>query len=193
MLHELADSGHVLALVEGVALMLFDKLKAYGWMTAAIAAGSMLAVQSVRLHTEQRARLLLITSTAQQETARTQAALKQEQRTSALETTHATASQGLSDAFTQTQPARDDSRRTDIARADRLRLDADRRAATYRAQANADATVRRGLADRLEALDRQLVEGVGVVGELRGVVAKRDAEVVLLRGTIDADRALLAP
>ena len=73
--------------------MLFDKLKAYGWMTAAIAAGSLLAVQSVRLHTSQRAHQVLITSTALQETARTQAALKHEQATAAQESTHATASQ----------------------------------------------------------------------------------------------------
>ena len=171
--------------------MLFDKLKAYGWMTAAIAAGSMLAVQSVRLHTEQRARLLLITSTAQQETARTQAALKHEQATAAQESAHATATQKASDDYTTSQPARDDSLRTDIARADRLRLDADRRAATYRAQAHASAAACSGLADRLTAFDRQLVEGVVVVGELRGVVARRDSEVALLRGVVDADRALM--
>ena len=54
-----------------------------------------------------------------------------------------------------------------------------------------NATACSGLANRLEAFDRQLVEGTQVVAELGAVVARRDAEVVLLREVIDADRALL--
>lgn len=171
--------------------MLLDKIKAYGWMTAAIAAGSLLAVQSVRLHTEQGAHQRLITSTAQQETARTQAALKHEQATSAQESAHATATQKASDAYTTSQPVREAIARVDSARLERLRTDAERRAASYRAQARASATACSGLADRLVAFDGQLVAGAGVVTDLRGVVAKRDSEVVLLRGVVDADRALM--
>lgn len=171
--------------------MLFDKLKAYGWMTAAIAAGSMLAVQSVRLHTVQSAHQRLITSTTQQETARTRAALKHEQATAAQESTHATATQKASDDYTTSQPVRDAIARADGARLERLRTDAERRASSYRAQAHASAAACSGLADRLTAFDRHIVAGAGVVGDLRGVVARRDAEVVLLRGVLDADRALM--
>ncbi|HQT19577.1 MAG TPA: hypothetical protein PLN67_19475, partial [Acidovorax defluvii] len=49
-----------------------------------------------------------------------------------------------------------------------------------------------GIADRLEAFDRHIVEGAGVVAEHRQALIRRDAEVTLLRGQVDADRALLA-
>lgn len=72
----------------------------------------------------------------------------------------------------------------------RLRLDAERRAATYRAMSEASAAACSDLADRHATLDRQLVEGVAVVADLRGDLDRRDAEVRLLRRQIDADRAL---
>lgn len=171
--------------------MIFDKLKAYGWMVAAIAAGGLLLAQTVRLHNEQRAHDKLKVTVAQDDKARTDSALKHEIKTSADESAHAAATQENSDAFTTSQPVRDAIARADLALADRLRTDAERRAATYRAQAKACTTASSGIADRLEAFDRQLVEGVAVVGELRTDLVRRDSEVKLLRATIDADRALL--
>ena len=58
--------------------------------------------------------------------------------------------------------------------------------------AAACTTASGGIADRLEAFDRQLVEGVAVVGELRADLVRRDSEVNLLRSIIDADRALMS-
>ena len=173
--------------------MLLDKLKSSAWMLAALAAGALLATQTVRLHTEQGAHQALQTKTATADAARSEALLKNAVATGTKQTTHATATQKASDAFTQTATSRRDSLRADLDRADRLRAGAESRAATYRAMSRASAAAGRAAADRLIALDGQLVEGVAVVAELRSVVAKRDAEVVLLRGTIDADRALLAP
>ena len=173
--------------------MIFSKLKAYGWMVAAIAAGGLLLVQTVRLHNEQRAHGKLKVTVAQDDKARTDAALKHEVKTSADESTHAAATQENSDAFTSSQPARADLARADLARVDRLRTDAERRAATYRAQAQACTTASSGIADRLEAFDRHIVEGAAVVAEHREALTRRDAEVVLLRGQIDTDRALMAP
>ena len=49
-----------------------------------------------------------------------------------------------------------------------------------------------GVADRLEAFDRHIVEGASVVAEHRQALVRRDSEVVLLRGQIDADRVLMA-
>ena len=121
-----------------------------------------------------------------------EAARADETQTALKESTHAADTSKNSDEFTTSQPVRDAIARADLARVDRLRTDAERRSATYRAQAQANAAACSGLADRLEAFDRQLVEGVDVVGELREVVVRRDAEVVLLRGQIDADRALMA-
>ncbi|MBU0791198.1 MAG: hypothetical protein KKC55_12045 [Gammaproteobacteria bacterium] len=97
---------------------------------------------------------------------RSEAVRADENQTASKESTHAADTLKNSDEFTTSQPVRDAIARADLARADRLRTDAERRAATYRAPAQADDAARRGLADRLEAFDRQLVEGVAVVGEL---------------------------
>lgn len=171
--------------------MILSTLKAYGAIAAAIALAGLLSVQTVRLNSEQRQHQALITQVAVDKAARTEAALKHEIKTSADESTHAKTTQENSDAFTTSQPVRDAIARVDAARVDRLRTDAERRAATYRATAQACAAATGGVADRLEALDRQLVEGVGVVADLRSDLGRRDSEVVLLRGQIEADRALL--
>lgn len=170
--------------------MLFDKLKASAWMLTALAAGALLATQTVRLHAEQRAHQALQAKTAAADAARTEALLKNAIATGTKQSTHAAATQKASDAFTQTATSRSDSLRADLDRADRLRAGAESRAATYRAMSRASAAAGRAAADRLIALDQQLVEGVAVVGELRSVAAKRDAEVVLLHGVLSADREM---
>ena len=129
---------------------------------------------------------------AQANLKRSEAARADEIQTAAKESTHAADTSKNSDEFTTSQPVRDAIARVDAARAERLRTDAERRAATYRAQAQACTTASGGIADRLEAFDRQLVEGVAVVGALRSDLVRRDSEVNLLRSIIDADRALLA-
>lgn len=129
---------------------------------------------------------------AQANLKRSEAARADETLTAGKEFAHAKSTQENSDEFTTSQPVRDAIARVDVARAERLRTDAERRAATYRAQAQACTTASGGIADRLEAFDRQLVEGVAVVGELRADLVRRDSEVKLLRGQIDADRALMS-
>ena len=121
---------------------------------------------------------------------RSEVARADEIQTAAKESTHAANTSKNSDEFTTSQPVRDAIARVDAARAERLRTDAERRAATYRAQAQACTTASGGIADRLEAFDRQLVEGVAVVGELRADLVRRDSEVVLLRKQVDIERAL---
>ena len=121
---------------------------------------------------------------------RSEVARADEIQTAAKESTHAANTSKNSDEFTTSQPVRDAIARVDVARAERLRTDAERRAATYRAQAQACTTASGGIADRLEAFDRQLVEGVAVVGELRADLVRRDSEVVLLRKQVDTERAL---
>ena len=116
-----------------------------------------------------------------------------EAKTASKESTHAANTSKNSDEFTTSQPVRDAIARVDAARAERLRTDAERRAATYRAQAQACTTASGGIADRLEAFDRHIVEGATVVAEHRAALTRRDAEVVLLRKQIDTDRALLEP
>lgn len=179
-----------MALVAGVEMIL-DKAKIYGLLIALSAVTALLAAQTWRLHREQIAHRDLIANTAQAAQARTGAALKDAQQAAVKEQTHAATTIGASDAFTTLQPVRDAIARADLARVDRLRLDADRRAATYRAQAQASAAACSGLADRHAALDAHIVRGVGVVSGLRSDLDRRDAEVVLLRAVIDADRVLM--
>ena len=121
-----------------------------------------------------------------------EAARADETQTALKESTHAADTSKNSDEFTTSQPVRDAIARADLALADRLRTDAERRAATYRAQAAACTTASSGIADRLEAFDRQLVEGATVVAEHRQALVRRDSEVVLLRKQIDTDRALMS-
>lgn len=121
-----------------------------------------------------------------------EAARADETQTALKESTHAADTSKNSDEFTTSQPVRDAIARADIARVDRLRTDAERRSATYRAQAQANAAACSGLADRLEAFDRHIVEGASVVAGLGADLGRRDAEVVLLRKQVDTERALTA-
>lgn len=123
---------------------------------------------------------------------RSEAARAAETKTALKESTHAANTSKNSDEFTTSQPVRDAIARADLALADRLRTDAERRSATYRAQATACTTASSGIADRLEAFDRHIVEGAAVVAEHRKALVRRDSEVKLLRGQIDADRELMA-
>ena len=136
-----------------------------------------------------------ITGKSQQTTAnlkRSEAARADEIQTASKESTHAANTSKNSDEFTTSQPVRDAIARVDLARAERLRTDAERRAATYRAQAQACTTASGGIADRLEAFDRHIVEGASVVAEHRQALVRRDSEVKLLRKQIDTDRALMS-
>ena len=130
---------------------------------------------------------------AQAKLKRSEAARADEIQTASKESTHAADTSKNSDEFTTSQPVRDAIARAELAAAERMRLGAERRAATYRAQAQACSTAAGGIADRLEAFDRHIVEGATVVAEHRAALTRRDAEVVLLRKQIDADRALLEP
>ena len=123
---------------------------------------------------------------------RSEAARADETKTALKESTHAADTSKNSDEFTTSQPVRDAIARADVARADRLRLDAERRAGTYRAMAEAGAAACSDLADRHAALDRHIVDGTRVVADLGAALDRRDAEVVLLRRQIDVDRALFA-
>ena len=158
-------------------------------VAGALAFGAGWQVQSWRYEKQ------IATITQQHDTAAlklSEAARTDEIQTASKESTHAADTSKNSDEFTTSQPVRDAIARADLALADRLRTDAERRAATYRAQAAACTTASSGIADRLEAFDRHIVEGASVVAEHRKALVRRDSEVVLLRGQIDADRALMS-
>ena len=124
---------------------------------------------------------------------RSEAARADEIQTALKESTHAANTSKNSDEFTTSQPVRDAIARADLAIADRLRTDAERRAATYRQIAASCSAAAGGVADRLEAFDRHIVEGAAVVAEHRQALIRREAEVVLLHKQMMTERALLEP
>ncbi|WP_417283744.1 hypothetical protein [Comamonas sp.] len=92
--------------------------------------------------------------------------------------------------YTQEMAALEAGRTADAARIAGLQHDI-RSAATRNAQLAGDAAACRDLADRHQRLAAIAAEGAAVVGELGGLVKKRDTQVKLLHGQIDADRKLL--
>lgn len=164
----------------------------WAYAAAGAVAGALLAggIQQTRVSTAKADLAQVRAQHAQAIAKAVEDALKEERENRAKESTHAADTIHNADQFTQGQPARDAGLRADLARLERLRLDAERRAATYRAMSASCTAAAGGVADRLAALDQQLVEGVGVVGALRGDLERRDAEVRLLAGQIEADRRL---
>lgn len=164
----------------------------WAYLAAGAVAGALLAggLQQARV-SNVRAELAQVREQHAQAVAEaTEAALKKEREDRAKENTHAADTIQNVDQFTQGRPERDAGLRADLAVAERLRRDAERRASTYRAMSEANAAACSRAGDQLATFDRQLVAGAGVVANLRGDLERRDAEVVLLRGQIEADRAL---
>ena len=154
---------------------------------AIVAAAAAWAFQDAR-YTAELAELRLEQTTANLK--RSEAARTDEIQTALKESTHAADTSKNSDEFTASQPVRDAIARADLALADRLRIGAERRAATYRAQAQSNAAACSDLADRYAALDAHVVRGAGVVAGLGADLERRDAEVALLRRQVDVERNL---
>ena len=109
----------------------------------------------------------------------------------AVVVTHGAAQQENTHDYTQEMARLEAGRTADAARIAGLQHDITS-AATRNAQLASDAAACRDLADRHQRLAALAAEGAGVVGELSGLVEKRDTQVKLLRGQIAADRTLLA-
>lgn len=171
---------------------MLDKLKAYGFQALALVLAVLLLMQTWRLHSEQLDHQKLITTVADAGRVRATANLKAEQRNSGLTYAHAKQTQENSDEFTTSQPVRDALARADVATADRLRRDAERRAATYKAMSKASAAACSDLADRHAVLDDHIVRGARLVAGLRETIAERDAQIILTCKQIAIERRLSA-
>ena len=163
----------------------------YTHLAAAVIAGLAAWFFQDNRYTAELAELRLEQTTANLKLS--EAARADETKTALKESTHAANTSKNSDEFTTSQPVRDAISRADLARVDRLRTDAERRAATYRQIAASCSAASGGIADRLEAFDRHIVEGAAVVAEHRAALTKRDAEAVLLHKQMMTERALLEP
>jgi len=127
---------------------------------------------------------------AQGQATRAEAARADEANTAQLESKHAQDTIYNADRLANLKTGIDVDVRAELARAKRLHRDTDSRAATYRAQAQADAVARSDIADKAAALDRQLAEGLGVVASLGGDLRRRDAEVAALCDQVNIERRL---
>ena len=103
---------------------------------------------------------------------------------------HAAAQQDNTHDYTQKLAVLEAGRTADAARIAGLQHDI-RTAATRSAQLAGDAAACRDLADRHKRLAALAGEGAGVVGQLVGLVERRDAQVNLLQGQVAADRLLI--
>lgn len=113
-----------------------------------------------------------------------------EQKATAL-VTHAAAQQDNTHDYTQKLATLEAGRTADAARIAGLQHDI-RAAATRNAQLAGDAAACRDLADQHQRLAALAGEGAGVVGDLGGLVQKRDAQIALLLGQVKADQNLIA-
>ncbi len=129
---------------------------------------------------------------SQSKQAQTQAqqaqAATEKKATAVLE--HAEAQQDNTHDYTQQLAALEAGRTADAARIAGLQHDI-RAAATRNAQLAGDATACRDLADQHQRLAALAGEGAGVVGQLVGLVERRDAQVNALKGQVQLDRQLL--
>ena len=103
---------------------------------------------------------------------------------------HAAAQQENTHDYTQKLAALEVGRAADAARIAGLQHDI-RTAATRNAQLAGDAAACRDLADQHQRLAALAGEGAGVVGQLVGLVERRDAQVNALKGQVVVDRDLI--
>ena len=103
---------------------------------------------------------------------------------------HAAAQQDNTHDYTQQLAALEAGRAADAARIAGLQHDI-RAAATRNAQLAGDAAACRDLADQHQRLAALAGEGAGVVGQLVGLVERRDAQVKTLKGQVAVDRDLI--
>ncbi|MCO8250205.1 hypothetical protein [Comamonas thiooxydans] len=153
------------------------------WPWLALALALLLAVQTQRLAKVEISQSKAAAAQAQQAQAAT------EHKAQAV-VEHGAAQQENTHDYTQEMARLEAGRAADAARITGLQHDI-RSAATRNAQLAGDAAACRDLADQHQRLAAIAAEGASLVGDLGGLVKKRDAQVSLLRGQIAADRTLL--
>lgn len=129
-------------------------------------------------------------SQSKQATAQAQQAQAATEKKAESVVTHGTAQQENTHDYTQKLAALESGRAADAARIAGLQHDIST-AATRNAQAAGDAAACRDLADQHQRLAALAGEGAGVVGQLVGLVERRDAQVDALMGQVVVDRNLI--
>ncbi|MEB5964537.1 hypothetical protein [Comamonas testosteroni] len=153
------------------------------WPWLALALALLLAVQTQRLAKVETAHAKAAAALAQQAQAATE-------KKAAAVVEHGAAQQENTHDYTQEMARLEAGRASDAARIAGLQHDI-RSAATRNAQLASDAAACRDLADQHQRLAALAAGGAGVVGQLVGLVERRDAQVNALKGQVQADRALI--
>ncbi|ACY34297.1 hypothetical protein CtCNB1_3551 [Comamonas thiooxydans] len=151
------------------------------WLASALAL--LLALQTQRLAKVE-------TSHSREAVAQAQQAQAATEKKAQAVVEHGAAQHENTHDYTQEMARLEAGRTADAARIAGLQHDI-RSAATRNAQLASDAAACRDLADQHQRLAAIAAEGAGVVGQLVGLVEKRDAQVNLLRGQIAVDREFL--
>lgn len=153
------------------------------WPWLALALALLLALQSRQLAKVEVAQSKQAASQAQK------AQVATEKKAAAV-VEHGTAQQENTHDYTQELARLEAGRAADAARIAGLQHDI-RAAATRNAQLVGDAAAARGLADQHQRLADLAAEGAGLVSEADSLVARRDAQVELLKGQVVVDRDLI--
>lgn len=153
------------------------------WPWLALALALLLAVQTQRLAKVE-------TSQAKQAAAQAQQSQVATENKAAAVLEHGAAQQENTHDYTQEMARLEAGRAADAARITGLQHDI-RSAATRNAQLAGDAAACRDLADQHQRLATHAAEGAGVVGQLVGLVERRDAQVSALKGQVQVDRDLI--
>ena len=153
------------------------------WPWLALALALLLAVQTQRLAKVETSHAKAAAAQAQQAQAAT------EQKAAAV-VEYGAAQQENTHDYTQEMARLEAGRAADAARIAGLQHDI-RSAATRNAQLAGDASACRDLADQHQRLAALAAGGAGVVGQLVGLVERRDAQVNALKGQVQTDRALI--
>lgn len=154
------------------------------WPWLALAIALLLAVQTQRLSKVE-------TSQSKAAAARAQKAQAATEKKAEAVVEHGAAQQENTYDYTQEMARLEAGRAADAARIAGLQHEI-RSAATRNAQLAGDAAACRDLAGQHQRLAAIAAEGASLVGELGGLVQKRDAQVALLHGQIKADQNLIA-
>ena len=153
------------------------------WPWLALALALLLALQTQRLARVEISQSKQVAANAQQSQAET------EKKAEAV-ITHGAAQQENTHDYTQEMARLLAGRAADAVRIAGLQHDI-RSAATRNAQLAGDAAACRDLADQHQRLAALAAEGAEVVGQLVGLVERRDAQVSALKGQVQVDRALI--
>ena len=160
------------------------------WPWLALVLAGLLALQSLRLASVQLELAGVEVSQSKQAATQAQQAQTATEKKAVAVLDHAAAQQDNTHDYTQQLAALEAGRTADAARIAGLQHDI-RSVATRNVQLAGDAAACRDLADQHQRLAALAGEGAGVVGQLVGLVERRDAQVNALMGQVQVDRQLL--